>query len=66
MSRREATTATAFSQTPHKRGVPPSQLVNLRNDIAVPRHVSQLVLVNLDLDSPRLKQAMEVLGVTPD
>jgi hypothetical protein len=36
---------------------------NRRNDINPPRHVRQLAKLDLELDSPRMKQALDNLGV---
>jgi hypothetical protein len=38
--------------------------VQKKNDIKEIRSIKQLNQVNLDLDSPRIKQAMENLGIT--
>ena len=40
--------------------------IKLNNDIKDIRNVKQLERVNLDFDSPRLKQAMDDLGVKED
>ena len=37
-----------------------------KNDIREIRTIRQLARVNLDLDSPRMKKAMEVCGVSPE
>ena len=37
-----------------------------KNDIRDIRNRKQLARVNLDLDSPRMKQAMGVMGITPE
>ena len=37
-----------------------------KNDIREIRTLRQLARVNLDLDSPRMKQAMDVAGVSPE
>ena len=37
-----------------------------KNDIREIRTLRQLARVNLDLDSPRMKQAMAVSGVNPE
>ena len=37
-----------------------------KNDIREIRTLRQLSRVNLDLDSPRMKKAMEVCGVSPE
>lgn len=37
-----------------------------KNDIRDIRSIRQLSKVNLDLDSPRMKEALEVLGVGED
>ena len=37
-----------------------------KNDIRDIRNRKQLARVNLDLDSPRMKQAMGVLGIAPE
>ena len=37
-----------------------------KNDIRDLKKISQLARVNLDLDSPRMKEAIDRLGVSPD
>lgn len=37
-----------------------------KNDIREIRTIRQLARVNLDLDSPRIKEAMDNLGISPE
>ena len=37
-----------------------------KNDIREIRSIRQLARVNLDLDSPRIKEAMDKLGISPE
>lgn len=45
---------------------PAANRFNPRNDIVPPRHLRQLNRLNFDYDSPRMKTALDNLGVSVD
>jgi hypothetical protein len=69
MPGRDKVNASAFSTPDLKQSSPLKELVtrlNYRNDISPPKNVKSLYSINLDLDSPRMKMAMDNLGITSD
>ena len=63
MQQTASTAADSLAKTKNISSAQSKNTFNRRNDIHPPRSIKQLYNLNLDLDSPRMKAAMDNLGI---